>query len=392
MIHSLEAAPLDPTRYAIEVVERKGPGHPDSLCDSAAEAFSRLLSQAYLDATGEIQHHNVDKALLVAGSTRPRFGGGEWLEPIRLILAGRATGAVGGIGIPVEDIGHAAVAEAIRAVRHLDPGRVRVEVAARLGSADLRQVFAAGAAGAPLSNDTSIGVGFAPLSPAERLALAADRRLQRLARTQPDSPLGEDTKVMLVRNRSSARITVSVAMVAGRVADEVAYREAVRTAQAAVRDEALAHGFESPAVRVNAADGPHGPFYLTLSGTSAESGDDGQVGRGNRLSGLISPMRPMTLEAYAGKNPRTHVGKLLSLAATEVAEACARLEGVRAAECVLVSQIGAPVSEPQAASVRLDAAPDALPRAQENVRAAIAAACARLPERWREILEASSLP
>ena len=387
MIFALDSAPLDPTRYAIEVVERKGSGHPDTLCDAAAEAFSRGLSRAYLEAAGQVLHHNVDKALLIGGSTNAHFGGGEWLEPIRIILAGRATSRIPGHEIPVEELGRAAVGEAIQAVRHLDDAHVQTEIAVRSGSTDLRDLFER-AAEEPRANDTSIGVGFAPMTPAERLTLAADRSLLGLARG--DAPFGEDTKVMIVRTGDSVRITVAVAMIAGLVADESSYRDALHRAQTAVADEATALGFDAPAVRVNAADRP-GAFYLTLSGTSAESGDDGQVGRGNRTSGLISPMRPMTLEAYAGKNPRTHVGKLLSLAATDVAEACVRHEGVRAAECVLVSRIGAPVSDPQAASVRLDAPPESVPELQDIVRETVAEACARLPNRWREVLEQPSL-
>jgi S-adenosylmethionine synthetase len=385
MILALEAAPVDPTRSAIEVLERKGVGHPDTLCDAAAEAFSRRLGRAYVDAVGRVLHHNVDKALLVGGSTSARFGGGEWHEPIRLILAGRATGSAPGLEISVDEIGRAAAAEALGVVRHLRDDDVRLEVAVRSGSSDLRTVFERGSEDLPLANDTSIGVGFAPRSPTEELTLALDRRLLGLARSDPASPYGEDTKVMVVRTGDSARITVAIAMIAPLLASEAAYHAAIERVRTEVHDEAVSLGFAAPDVRVNAADGP-GSFYLTLSGTSAECGDDGQVGRGNRASGLISPMRPMTIEAYAGKNPRTHVGKLLSLAATDVAEACARHESVRAAECVLVSQIGALVSEPQAASVRLDTPAERIPELQKTVHRAIAEACARLPERWKEIL------
>jgi len=140
-------------------------------------------------------------------------------------------------------------------------------------------------------------------------------------------------------------------------------------------------------VAVNAADAP-GSLYLTLSGTSAECGDDGQVGRGNRANGLITPMRPMTLEAYAGKNPATHVGKLLSIGAQRAAEACARLDGVRGAECVWVSRIGAPVAEPQAAGVRLDASDERARALRGEVEAIVAAQAAALPDLWREIVAA----
>jgi S-adenosylmethionine synthetase len=56
--------------------------------------------------------------------------------------------------------------------------------------------------------------------------------------------------------------------------------------------------------------------YLTVTGTSAEAGDDGEVGRGNRVNDLITPYRPISLEAAAGKNPVTHVGQNLQRGGT----------------------------------------------------------------------------
>ena len=76
-------------------------------------------------------------------------------------------------------------------------------------------------------------------------------------------------------------------------------------------------------------------------------GDDGQVGRGNRVNGLITPGRPMSLEAAAGKNPVSHVGKLYNVLATEIARAvCSEVPEVTEASVQLVSRIGQLVSEP----------------------------------------------
>jgi S-adenosylmethionine synthetase len=108
---------------------------------------------------------------------------------------------------------------------------------------------------------------------------------------------------------------------------------------------------------VNVGDDPaRGELFLTVTGTSAEAGDDGEVGRGNRACGLITPYRPMTLEAAAGKNPVSHVGKLYNVAAKRVAAAAAGLSGVRDAWCVLVSRIGQRVDDPDVADVHLSLA------------------------------------
>src|SRR5215470_13848140 len=74
------------SQQQIELVERKGLGHPDSICDALMEAISVALCQTYLDATGRVLHHNIDKGLLVAGQTSPALGGGTVNAPMHLIV------------------------------------------------------------------------------------------------------------------------------------------------------------------------------------------------------------------------------------------------------------------------------------------------------------------
>ncbi len=93
-----------PSTASIEMVERKGTGHPDTLCDALAETISAALCRYYLDHFGLILHHNVDKALLLGGASKPAFNGGEVLAPIELFLAGRATSEFMGKKIPVDEI------------------------------------------------------------------------------------------------------------------------------------------------------------------------------------------------------------------------------------------------------------------------------------------------
>ncbi|MCG6938704.1 MAG: methionine adenosyltransferase, partial [Gammaproteobacteria bacterium] len=108
-------------------------------------------------------------------------------------------------------------------------------------------------------------------------------------------------------------------------------------------------------ISVNTADDlKKGSLYITVTGTSAESGDDGEVGRGNRVNGLITPYRPMNMEAAAGKNPVTHVGKLYNIVAQQIAATLVQqLDIVTEAYCYLVSRIGSPIKEPMITDIRL---------------------------------------
>jgi S-adenosylmethionine synthetase len=336
----------------VEMVERKGRGHPDSICDALAETLSRNLCRHYLDRCGVILHHNVDKVLLCGGSAEPRFGGGAVVRPIEIYLAGRATTAIDGKPVPLDELAIEGSRQWLRDNLHaLDVERhVRLHNKVAPGSADLTRLFARAGNRIALANDTSLGVGYAPLSPLEQLVLRAERAL-----TASNRPAwGEDVKIMAVRRGSSVSITVACAMIGRHLPDIDRYFGETADVRRLVERVAVEAGFADCRVRVNAADDPSGSVYLTVTGTSAEAGDDGEVGRGNRVNGLITPFRPMTLEAAAGKNPVSHVGLLYNVVARRVAERIVESSAeVARAHCYLVSEIGRPVTEPAVAHLRL---------------------------------------
>jgi S-adenosylmethionine synthetase len=354
IIHAAETA--WPDAQDVEVVERKGIGHPDTICDALAEEICRGLCRHYLKQFGVILHHNVDKILLCGGAARPAFGGGEVIEPVELYLAGRVTAEYHGERVPVDDIAVEACREWLRAhLPALDLERhVRLIPKFRAGSEALRSLFSKGK-GVALSNDTSCGAGFAPLTRLEQMVLEVERTLNGAEVKRAYPAIGQDIKVMGVRRGSRVNLTISCAMI-GRYLDRIEdYVQAKIVAAQLALTAARRVANLDVNVAVNAADDTKGgEIFLTVTGTSAEAGDDGEAGRGNRTSGLITPYRPMTLEAAAGKNPVTHVGKLYNLAATGIAANATRcVPGVRGAYCVLVSQIGRPIDDPQIADVCL---------------------------------------
>ena len=341
----VRAAEAAPDAGEVEIVERKGLGHPDTICDALAEEICRALCRAYLDIFGQILHHNVDKILLVGGAARPSFGGGEILEPVELYLAGRATEEFEGRRVPVADIAIEACRRWIREhIPTLDPDRhVRMFPKFRPGSGALRALFSKGRTTA-LSNDTSCGAGFAPLTPLEQVVLQVEKTLNRAKVKSLHPAIGTDVKVMGVRRGSRIRLTIACAMIGRHLtgtADYVRAKEEVRELSLAAARQITDFDLEA---EVNAADNvATGELYLTVTGTSAESGDDGEAGRGNRVCGLITPYRPMTLEAAAGKNPVSHVGKLYNLAAPAVCSAILlAIPEAKSTSCLIVSQIGRP--------------------------------------------------
>jgi S-adenosylmethionine synthetase len=345
-----------PDRLDLEVVERKGRGHPDSICDAVAEAFSIGLTRAYHERWGAILHHNVDKVLLVAGSAVPRLGGGDVVAPFDLLLAGRATGEADGVTIPVAEIGEEASRAWLRANIHaLDTLRhVRVQTLVRPGSAALAGLVGARQDGV-LSNDTSFGVGYAPASRLERAVLAVEQALTSPSTIAVHPVIGEDVKVMGIRRGHEIELTIACAFVDRHLRQASDYIEAKALVAHLAEQAAAGAGAQHVRIGVNTGDDlAAGRMYLTVTGTSAEAGDDGEAGRGNRVGGLITPGRAMTLEAAAGKNVASHVGKSYSIMAHRIArEILERRPEVAEASCILVSRIGWPIETPQAMELQI---------------------------------------
>ena len=170
---------------------------------------------------------------------------------------------------------------------------------------------------------------------------------------------GEDVKVMGFRDGNSFTLTIAVAFVDRFIRNTSFYferKEAVREALLSFV-AAEPHPFQRVAIELNMLDDRsrgEGGMYLTVLGTSAEGADGGEVGRGNRVNGLIAFGRPLSLEAAAGKNAVRHVGKIYNVLARETADRIYReIKGIQEVSLFLCSQIGQPVDRPLSASARI---------------------------------------
>ena len=348
-----------------EMVERKGKGHPDSVADECSEASSRALSKYYFSNFGRYFHHNVDKAAYVGGVAIPEFGGGTIIEPQRFQIIGRGLDAVIVDGklkrLPVGPICRNACFEVFKKTfLNMDFEKdLEIGYAVRPGSIDLTGVFNQEASqdSIPLANDTSFGVGFAPFSNCEKITYETEKLLNSLEFKKKCPGSGEDIKVMSHRVDNDINITICNAMVSKHLPDKSAYINAVEQVKQATLDLAAKLIPDNKVtVSVNTGDLlDQNIMFLTITGTSAENGDDGQVGRGNRANGLITPGRVQTLEAAAGKNPMNHVGKLYSLIANNASRKIVKELGgdVLEVEIKLLSQIGRPINNPWLGDIQL---------------------------------------
>ena len=374
-------------KLPVEIVERKGKGHPDTLADKAAEELSVRLSEYYLETFDQVQHHNVDKVLIVGGQSNAKFGGGDVIEPIYILMSGRAVDVVDKDYSRQVPVGKFAVQHTREWLHqdlpHLDVNSdVIIDYKIRAGSTDLVGNFDL-ESGVPRANDTSFGVGYAPMSPLELITLESEELLNSPKVKKQFPQIGEDIKIMGTRVEDKIHVQVAAAIISSETKDKGEYANVMEGITNLVKDLSVKITDMDVEVSVNTADSPADDlFYLTVTGTSAEHGDDGMVGRGNRANGLITPYRPMTLEAAAGKNPVSHVGKTYNVAAREITERVYKEHpDLSQVYCYIVSQIGAPITEPQAINVELYGECD-LGKVQKSVESITDEVIGKLPRVW----------
>ncbi|MFH8132040.1 MAG: methionine adenosyltransferase [Candidatus Aenigmatarchaeota archaeon] len=350
VIEELKQPPMNEQK--IEIVERKGLGHPDYICDSIMNQISINLSKYYLKNFGSILHHNIDKALLAAGEVENKFGGGKIKKPMLLVIGDRATYFVDKEEVPVSEIAISTAKEWFkRNLRFVDPEEhVKYQVELKQVSSALASIFERkkkilGA------NDTSATVGYAPLSKTEEIVFNTERYLNSREFKREFPETGEDVKVMGIRKDNTLDLTIALAFVDKFIDCEETYFRRKKEVEENLREYMNSnYAFEKININLNSLDkrgkGESG-LFLTVTGTCADGADSGQVGRGNRVNGVIPLKRPTSSEAAAGKNPVSHVGKIYNVLAYKLAEEIyEKVPDLKEVYIWLVSKIGAPIDQP----------------------------------------------
>jgi S-adenosylmethionine synthetase len=341
----------------VEIVERKGIGHPDTICDSVMDSISVELSKEYIKKFGSVMHHNIDKGLLVAGQADHRFGGGKITEPMLLVIGDRATFDVGGEHIDVEGIATATAKNWFRKnMRFVGSNDIKFQVELKEGSAELTDIFK-GKKKTLGANDTSACVGYAPMSGTENIVYETERYLNSIKFKKEYPELGEDIKVMGIRKGHDLHLTIAAPLIEKFVKNENGYFKKKDEIFREIAKFAKENTDMKSSIYLNLLDkkgkGING-CYLSVVGTSAEDADCGEVGRGNRVNGVIPLNRPVSAEAAAGKNPVSHIGKIYNVLAHKIAgQVYEDVGGMKEVYIWLCSQIGTPIDQPKIAAAQL---------------------------------------
>lgn len=385
-----------------EFIERKGIGHPDTLSDHLAETLSREYSNETRRRFGAILHHNFDKVGLLGGKSFVAFGDGHMTSPVRVLINGRVSTSFAGEQIDTEDLIRSTTkrffnkrfGDLIRPedlVFHMNlsngssngkTDEANAEKGSRKywfeprGLQDLHELTHLHA------NDTSLGCGYAPFSPLEQAVLAVEGLLNSEEYKKAHAWCGNDIKVMANRIGDNVDITMCVPQIANHVSNATEYKENLELVRTDLEQELEKFFGKNFTLHLNTRDNfGTGQLYLTATGSSIESGDEGLVGRGNRINGLIANNRPMSMEGANGKNPVYHVGKLYNIAAFRTAKAIYEETG-SPAEVFFVSQTGQDLINPWKAYVKLDKKDTPI----EGVAGIVRAQLALIPQITEELL------
>ncbi len=334
---------IDPSALSFEIAERKGLGHPDSLVDTVTTSLSIKYSRYSQKKFGIIHHHNFDKTTLCAGAADWEWGGGQIIDPIIIDFVGRGILEVENHRIPFQELAEEQCKKVF--LRNVGPD-LKFEVTTnkvKAGVPALRSDLSKDKKLTPPSaNDTSFATAWYPLTKLEKSVLKIEKFLTGKFRTNHPF-MGTDVKVMGRRKGGEMFFNIAAAFISKYI-DSV--QEYHNTKQFTIEEISSAFDIQPEQLLLNSADDPTNEkcLYITVSGTSAEYGDDGQVGRGNRGTGVIAPLRPQTLEAIAGKNPNRHVGNFYNIWASRIAqeifEECQNPNSV-----ILCSKIGKPITD-----------------------------------------------
>lgn len=349
-----------------EIVERKGRGHPDTLSDRLAELLSRAYSKYTRDKYGAILRHQFDKLSLMGGKCEVRFGGGNFRSPIRLLINGRATQKIGDEIINFQgmliETASTFLEKELRNFNFLTDCRVMWENTSNSTRGMIDDVNGGTSAIhhrfnprslkdlpeslRPIANDTAVGCAWAPFTPLEKLVLDVEQILTSDETWQQYPWMGSDCKIMACRIKEEVNLTVSIPQLSTHVHSVLEYKKNYEIILSIINKIIEASQFKNISLTLNPGDNTDNEMlYLRFTGSCIESGDEGQVSRGNRLGGVISSRRPFSIEGLSGKNPSYHAGKIYSVVAWDIAQQIFEQQKIPC-EVFITSQIDRPLDDP----------------------------------------------
>lgn len=351
----------DPSVFPIEIVERKGVGHPDSLADALANEVSVAFCRHCLDHFGFILHHNVDKLYIGAGHFRNDFQLCERIKPIEVRTNGRMSNTFSNEGIDIESIQREAIKKYLfRVLPRLNTEDVVIVPNATQHTKVPYWFTPRSRDDVPdativKANDTSCCASHWPPTVTESITYRLERYFWRAedGYAIPCFPeIGQDIKVLSLREGNNIEVTVCVPTISSVTSSHPHYLDIIQSHETklqTIAEESVSAMGLGIRVRIN----PHQRLYMLGVGSCIECGEEGIVGRGNSISGIISSYRSDSRESWAGKNPVYHTGRVLGYLTAKLARAISSRLQVKCT-VVALTQCGDSLIPPRLLSVSVN--------------------------------------
>lgn len=322
---------IDVEKNNIEIIERKGLGHPDTLADKLAEECSRVYSNYCIERFGCVLHHNFDKLYIGAGCFRYENGAVNMYQPVKVYLNGRASNVMNVEKIDIDGLLKPVIKKYLASVLpRLD---VEHELEININCTqntkvhnwftpesindipDAIKVFA---------NDTSLCVSHYPFTLCEQIAFYAEQFFWKYNKNYASpkyDDIGQDIKVMVSRIKQDVTLTICLPVYPDKFNSNEEYITILKKYEklmATYIKKIPDIDRYNLKIEINKMANGDYLFYSLCKGSCIECGEEGIVGRGNNSQGIIPAFRPHTMEAPCGKNERYHTGRVLSFLAGRV--------------------------------------------------------------------------
>jgi S-adenosylmethionine synthetase len=314
---------IDPSQEKIEVVERKGIGHPDSVADIIAESFSNKYSKYCLEHFGEVLNHWFDKVTISGGEAELSPGFLKVLKKPKIYLFGKVTHVINN-NIPLDLMFKETVNDVFSKIFGIEKSLLPdtfIDVNSGVGADHIKDFYTYNNLKKNtelFSNDTVFCNGYFNYSKLENYVIDLENYVNSADFKKKFPQTGFDVKILGVRTSNSVVATVCVPFISKKVNSWEDYKKQKLIIHDDLNKFSKPYKWDLLDIQLNTKDSDR-MGYLTVFGTALDKGDFGAVGRGNRYSGIISLNRGETQEAYHGKNPMIHSGKLYTIIAHRIA-------------------------------------------------------------------------
>ena len=363
----------NPEKNFAEIVGRRGRGHPDNICDMIAERLSEYYCKyCEQDLKIKVPQHNFDKVQISGGEVKwektflkypnePPVG--IQLKPMTIQIAGRAVNKIDKFEIDLKEIVKKAVNdvfnETFQRINPNDDEQIDRIINVNEGSESLRKLYQLRRAG-----DTNIGISHWPLTSFEKFVLNSEIEIEEKLIDNLNF-IGEDIKILAIRNCNNIKVILTIAMIANEfnnLNDYIEKKNYLKHKTFEVignnlwKDDLILDIEINPSDDLKVSSKAYGNAFLTISGTSAENGDDGATGRGNPIEGVISSYQMTTgSNAIYGKNPFNHPSKLYNILSFIISKNIVDfISEIKSCSIVLVSKIGVTLNSPQFINVSIE--------------------------------------